>query len=189
MRYTASLFGGLCFAVAVAAAPHVRQGDNGGPPLIPAVPAGRFHTVVLYGTTPERNQGYVIDPTGMMRGDFALNPVLLYDHELSALKVVGSVSNIREDGEYLLADIDFLDKPFGWQGPWIPDQLEAAFDAGVAAVSVHIAVLEWREPTAEDFMIYGPLVKRVVTSSSLLEVSVVAIGAFHDSVPLIRIQP
>lgn len=152
----------------------------------PARKAPHWHTVVLFSTLPERNNNWAFEVDCLSHSDFDRNPVLLVDHQLSATAIIGRVANIRVDGDQLLADIDFLDRPDGWEGSWLPDALEAAFAAGVGAVSIHVEVLDKRTPTPDDHLKYGPLVESVVTSASLIELSVVAVGAFPDAIPTAR---
>lgn len=142
----------------------------------------------MFGTQPSRNEGMAFDADGFVFEDFLKNPILLVDHNLSVGAVVGRVANIHRVGDNWLADIQLLPRPANWEGARLPDLIAAGLREGVLGVSIDVSILSVRNPTAEDLLQFGPTCTMVAEDFSLIELSVVAVGAIPDAVPVDRLH-
>jgi hypothetical protein len=77
-------------------------------------------------------------------------------------------------GNSIVSKGRYLPKPFGWEGPWLPDYVKAfvkeAHNAGLqVGTSVGAYVTEYRRPTTKDRETFGDSVTNVVSKWTLYE--------------------
>jgi len=126
--------------------------------------------------------GEVLIPQGMNTVDYDKNPVLFYNHEYD--QPVGKVTNIKRDDNAVTGELEFAQRPEGYEGDFFPQFIEALVRQDIVkGVSVGFVAEEGgsRMASKADRTKFGPAIKRVFNKWKLLEVSIAPLPANQDA--------
>lgn len=124
------------------------------------------------------HDGEVLIADGMISKEFERNPVVLWMHDHTM--PIGRVARLKRMSGAVVADVEFAQRPDGYEGDWFPDYIAGLVGGGViSAVSVGFVPVDGgtRSPTKADNQKYGDIVRRVFSRWKLLELSVVSVPA------------
>lgn len=129
-------------------------------------------------------EGEVVVPEGIDYSRFLkTGGVVFFNHEYD--QPCGTCISITHTDRGILATTKFPDRPEGYRGDWLPDQVFAMFASDppiVKSFSIGFAYLETRAPNAKDFKKYGrDDIKRIISKSKLLEYSVAPLPMNADA--------
>lgn len=129
-------------------------------------------------------EGEVVVPQGIDYSRFLkTGGVVFFNHEYD--KPCGTCVAIQHTKDGIMATTKFPERPEGFEGEWLPDDVFAMFASEpplVKAFSIGFAYVESRLPNRKDSTKYGSDdIKRIVSKSRLLEYSVAPLPMNPDA--------
>ncbi len=129
-------------------------------------------------------EGEVVVPQGIDYSRFLkTGGVVFFNHEYD--KPCGTCVAIQHTKDGIMATTKFPERPDGFDGEWLPDDVFAMFASEpplVKAFSIGFAYVESRLPNRKDTTKYGSDdIKRIVSKSRLLEYSVAPLPMNADA--------
>jgi HK97 family phage major capsid protein len=129
-------------------------------------------------------EGEVVVPQGIDYSRFLkTGGIVFYNHEYD--KPCATCISIKHTDSGIMATTKFPERPDGYEGDWLPDQVFAMFASEppiVKSFSIGFAYVESRLPSKKDQDKYGSDdIKRVVSKSRLLEYSVAPLPMNPDA--------
>ena len=142
-------------------------------------------SVLAYITTDRVDEeGEVVVPEGIDFSRFKKTGTVFYNHDYAA--PCGVCTSIKHTDRGIMAVTQFPERPEGYQGKWLPDEVFAMFASDppiVKAFSIGFAYTQVRQPTKKDFDRYGrDDIKRIVSKSRMLEYSVAPLPMNEDAI-------
>ena len=142
-------------------------------------------SVLAYITTDRVDEeGEVVVPEGIDFSRFKKTGTVFYNHDYAA--PCGVCTSIKHTKRGIMAVTQFPERPEGYQGKWLPDEVFAMFASDppiVKAFSIGFAYTQVRQPTKKDFDRYGrDDIKRIVSKSRMLEYSVAPLPMNEDAI-------
>jgi HK97 family phage prohead protease len=117
----------------------------------------------------------IVEPSGIELDDYRLNPIVLFGHDHD--RPVGKALWVKADQDGLIAKTQYVTRPDGYQGEWLPDFVWGMVQQNVlTGKSIGFLPLEVREPEPAEVGAQ-PSLQAVITRSLLLEYSVVSVPA------------
>ena len=145
--------------------------------------AGQSGKIIAKLTTDSVDRdGEGLIPQGMNSKDFEKNPVLFYNHEYD--QPLGVVKNMKRKENAVTGELEFAQRPDGYQGDFFPSFIETLVKQGVVkGVSVGFVPEQGgaRHATKADRSKFGGKIKRVFNKWKLLEVSIAPLPANQDA--------
>jgi len=141
--------------------------------------------VLAYITTDRVDEeGEVVVPEGIDFSRFKKTGTVFYNHDYAA--PCGVCTSIKHTDRGIMAVTQFPERPEGYEGKWLPDEVFAMFASDppiVKAFSIGFAYTQVRQPTKKDFDRYGrDDIKRIVSKSRMLEYSVAPLPMNEDAI-------
>ena len=142
-------------------------------------------SVLAYITTDRVDEeGEVVVPEGIDFSRFKKTGTVFYNHDYAA--PCGVCTSIKHTDRGIMAVTQFPERPEGYEGKWLPDEVFAMFASDppiVKAFSIGFAYTQVRQPTKKDFDRYGrDDIKRIVSKSRMLEYSVAPLPMNEDAI-------
>jgi len=142
-------------------------------------------SVLAYITTDRVDEeGEVVVPEGIDFSRFKKTGTVCYNHDYAA--PCGVCTSIKHTDRGIMAVTQFPERPEGYEGKWLPDEVFAMFASDppiVKAFSIGFAYTQVRQPTKKDFDRYGrDDIKRIVSKSRMLEYSVAPLPMNEDAI-------
>ena len=142
-------------------------------------------SVLAYITTDRVDEeGEVVVPEGIDFSRFKKTGTVFYNHDYAA--PCGVCTSIKHTDRGIMAVTQFPERPVGYEGKWLPDEVFAMFASDppiVKAFSIGFAYTQVRQPTKKDFDRYGrDDIKRIVSKSRMLEYSVAPLPMNEDAI-------
>ena len=142
-------------------------------------------SVLAYITTDRVDEeGEVVVPEGIDFSRFKKTGTVFYNHDYAA--PCGVCTSIKHTDQGIMAVTQFPERPEGYEGKWLPDEVFAMFASDppiVKAFSIGFAYTQVRQPTKKDFDRYGrDDIKRIVSKSRMLEYSVAPLPMNEDAI-------
>jgi HK97 family phage major capsid protein len=142
-------------------------------------------SVLAYITTDRVDEeGEVVVPEGIDFSRFKKTGTVFYNHDYAA--PCGVCTSIKHTDLGIMAVTQFPERPEGYEGKWLPDEVFAMFASDppiVKAFSIGFAYTQVRQPTKKDFDRYGrDDIKRIVSKSRMLEYSVAPLPMNEDAI-------
>jgi HK97 family phage major capsid protein len=123
-------------------------------------------------------------PEGIDFSRFKKTGTVFYNHDYAA--PCGVCTSIKHTDRGIMAVTQFPERPEGYEGKWLPDEVFAMFASDppiVKAFSIGFAYTQVRQPTKKDFDRYGrDDIKRIVSKSRMLEYSVAPLPMNEDAI-------
>ncbi len=142
-------------------------------------------SVLAYITTDRVDEeGEVVVPEGIDFSRFKKTGTVFYNHDYAA--PCGVCTSIKHTDRGIMAVTQFPERPEGYEGKWLADEVFAMFASDppiVKAFSIGFAYTQVRQPTKKDFDRYGrDDIKRIVSKSRMLEYSVAPLPMNEDAI-------
>ena len=144
-------------------------------------------SVVAYITTDRIDEeGEIVVPEGIDFSRFKKTGTVFYNHDYA--KPCGVCTSIQHTEKGIVATTQFPERPAGYEGSWLADEVFAMFASDppiVKSFSIGFAYMQVRQPTKKDYERYGSEeIKRIVSKSRMLEYSVAPLPMNEDALAI-----
>ena len=141
-------------------------------------------SVMAYITTDRVDEeGEVVVPEGIDFSRFKKTGTVFYNHDYAA--PCGVCTSIQHTDRGIVAVTQFPERPVGYEGKWLADEVFAMFASDppiVKSFSIGFAYTQVRQPNKKDMERYGrDDIKRIVSKSRMLEYSVAPLPMNEDA--------
>lgn len=135
----------------------------------------RVFTCIITAEVLDR-ENEVLLTSGMDLSQYVENSPVLFNHHSD--NPIGKCLAIKRDFDFISAKCQIMKRPDDFVGDFLPDYIWTCIKNGaVKGISPGFLPKEIRRPTSTDFRMFGSTTKKVISKSTLLEISVTPVQA------------